>query len=102
MKTFGCLKGMPHEDCNEEFNDYKKYKNTIPKEKVIEYLESDNVVRCYGFMVSRDMFTGEKIECGLLEDAEYIIPMEFLHYYKNYDIGIPYDYEEYLKKIIDY
>ena len=23
-------------------------------------------------------------------------------YYKNYDIGIPYDYEEYLKKIIDY
>ena len=60
MKAFGCLKGMPHEGCNEEFNDYKKYKNTISKEKVIEYLESDNVVRCYGFMVSRDMFTGEK------------------------------------------
>ena len=101
MKAFGRFKGMPHEGCTENFEDYKKFKNTIPKEKVIAYLESDKVEKCYGFMVSRDMFTGEKIECGLLEDAEYIIPMEFLHYYKNYDIGIPYEYEEYLKGIID-
>ena len=101
MKAFGRFKGMPHEGCTENFEDYKKLKNTIPKEKVIAYLESDKVEKCYGFMVSRDMFTGEKIECGLLEDTEYIIPMEFLHYYKNYDIGIPYEYEEYLKSILD-
>ena len=101
MKAFGFLKGMPHDDCDENFEDYKKFKNTIPKEKVIAYLESDKVVRCFGFMPSYDMFTGEKLVCGLLEDDEYIIPMEFLHYYKNYDIGIPYEYEEYLKKILD-
>ncbi len=102
MKAFGRFKGMPHEDCNENFEDYKKFKNTISKEKVIEYLESDKVDKWYSSMPSYDIFTGKPIECGLLEDAEYIIPMEFLHYYKNYDIGIPYEYEEYLKGIIDY
>ena len=29
----------------------------------------------------------------------FTFPYEFLHYYKNYDIGIPYEYEEYLKSI---
>ena len=101
MKTFGLLKGLPHSNCNENFEDYKKYKNTIPKEVVLKYLESDKVEKCYGFMPpAEDMFTGERMECGLYEDGEYVIPMEFVHYYKNYDIGIPYDYEEYLKKIL--
>ncbi|MBQ7874909.1 MAG: hypothetical protein IJ306_07125 [Oscillospiraceae bacterium] len=102
MRDFGFIKGMPHDGCAEEFEDYKKFKNSIPKKKIIEHMESDKVVRCYGLMNSHDIFTGQKIECGLIEDGKFMFPMEFLHYYKNYDIGIPYDYEEYLKGIIDY
>ena len=100
MKVFGLLKGMPHTGSNENFEDYKKFKNSISKEQVVAYLESDRVEKCYGLMPSYDMFTGKPIECGIYEDSEYMIPMEFIHYYKNYDIGIPYDYEEYLKRIL--
>ena len=46
---------------------------------------------------SRDIFTGEKLHAGMFWDGDFVFPYEFLHYYKNYDIGIPYEYEEYLK-----
>ena len=36
---------------------------------------------------------------GLYDDGEFTFPLEFLHYHKYYDIGIPYEYEEYLKSI---
>lgn len=32
-------------------------------------------------------------------DGDFTFPYEFLHYYENYDIGIPPEYEEYLKSI---
>ena len=47
------------------------------------------------------MFTGEKLSAGMFVDENFAFPFDFLHYYKNYDIGIPYDYEEYLKSILD-
>ena len=103
MREFGFFKGLPHEDCEENLEDYKKFKNSIPKEKIIAYIESDNVEKCLGFMpFSCDIFTGEEMPCGLFVDGDFMFTWEFLHYYKNYDIGIPYDYEEYLKGKIDY
>ena len=74
MKAFGRFKGMPHEGCNENFEDYKKFKNTIPKEKVIAYLESNKVEKCYGLMPSYDMFTREKIECGIKIILQHLNP----------------------------
>lgn len=101
MRVFGLIKGMPHSYCNEEFESYKKFKNSIPKQKIIEHMESDKVERWYALDFSCDMFTGEDLVSGLIEDGNFRFPMEFLHYYKRHDIGIPYDYEEYLKGIID-
>lgn len=49
-------------------------------------------------VISRDIFTGEKLTAGQYIDGEFRFPLEFLHYYKNYDIGIPPEYEEYLMK----
>ena len=46
------------------------------------------------------MFTGERIQAGKYKDGKYVFPLDFLHYYKNYDIGIPLEYEEYLKTIL--
>ena len=47
-----------------------------------------------------DIFTGEELQAGLYEDGDFVFPTDFLHYYKNYDIGIPYDYEKYLSGVL--
>lgn len=94
---FGFFKGLPYEDCNENFEDYKLYKNSIPKSAVISHIES--LEEGLTTLPSYDFFTGEKLHAGMFWDGDFTFPYEFLHYYKNYDIGIPYEYEEYLKSI---
>jgi hypothetical protein len=47
------------------------------------------------------MFTNETIlSPGYYKDGDFVFPIEFLHYYKKYDIGIPKEYEQYIKNII--
>ena len=94
---FGFFRGLPYEDCNETFEDYKLYKNSIPKSEVISHIES--LEEGLTTLPSYDFFTGEKLHAGMFWDGDFTFPYEFLHYYKNYDIGIPYEYEEYLKSI---
>ena len=92
---FGFFKSLPYENCDENFDDYKKYKNSIPKSAILDYISSLDAGLTT--LPSRDMFTGEKLHAGMFWDGDFIFPYEFLHYYKNYDIGIPYEYEAYLK-----
>lgn len=95
---FGFFTGLPYTTpCTENINDYKQFKNTLPKEAVIEHILS--VEHGLTSLPSKDIFTGEKLHAGMFWDEEFTFPYEFLHYYKNYDIGIPYEYEEYLKSI---
>ena len=94
MKDFGYFKGLPYEDCTEDFDAYRALKNSISKESVIEHISSG-----LASPASYDFFTGEKLHAGVFWDGDFVFPYEFLHYYKNYDIGIPYEYEEYLKSI---
>ena len=101
MRFFGYFKGLPYERAskmNEEFDDYRKFKNTIPKEKVIAHIET--LEAGLTSLPTKDIFTGEQLHAGLVIDGEFRFPLEFIHYYKNYDIGIPYDYEAYLKTIL--
>lgn len=98
MILFGYMKGMPYERATESFDLYKQFHNEIPKEKVIAHIESLEV--WLTSLPSKDMFTGEKLHAGQYQDGEFRFPLEFLHYYKNYDIGIPYEYESYLKTIL--
>lgn len=94
MKEFGWFKIIPYGEGTEEFEEYKKYHNKIEKEKVVRHIKTlDPGVTS---VPSYDVFTGEKLQAGLFKDGGFIFPMEFLHYYENYDIGIPYDYEDYL------
>lgn len=97
MIDFGYFKGLPYEDSNESFEEYQNLKNEISKAAVIEHIESLEVGLTS--LPSYDFFTGEKLHAGVIWDGHFVFPYEFLHYYKNYDIGIPYEYEEYLKKI---
>ena len=98
MLFFGWFKGLPYEDCDEDFETFKTYKNSIPKEKIVEYIKV--MPPWLTSLPSYDMFTGEKLRAGMFVDGKFRFPYEFLHYYENYDIGIPYEYEEYLKTIL--
>ena len=90
---------MPYSISHENFDDYKRFKNKIPKEKVIEHIET--LMPGHTSLPGRDPFTGETLYSGLYNDGNFVFPLDFLHYYKNYDIGIPYDYEAYLMEILD-
>ena len=99
MIAFGYFKGLSYERATEDFEKYKDFRNDIPKEKVIAHIES--LEEWLTSLPSEDIFTGEKLHAGKYEDGDFVFPLEFLHYYKNYDIGIPYEYEAYLKTILD-
>lgn len=97
-RLFGFFKGLPYEGyCTDNFDDYKHFQNSIPKSAVISHIES--LEEGLTTLPSYDFFTGEKLHAGVFWDGDFVFPYEFLHYYKNYDIGIPYEYEEYLKRI---
>lgn len=94
---FGYFKGMPYGECNENFESYCHLQNTLPKDKIIAHM--DSLEKWFTSLPTSDVFTGEKLQGGLCDDGNFTFPLDFLHYYKNYDIGIPYEYEEYLKSI---
>lgn len=98
MKAFGYFKGMPYKRSNEDFEEYRKLKNSIPKDKVIKHIETLELGLTT--LPSYEMFTGEELQAGAFWDGDFVFPYEFLHYYKNYDIGIPYDYEAYLRDVV--
>ena len=99
MIAFGFFEGMPYEDCEEKFENYRRIKNSISKEQVIEHIES--LDKGLTSLDTKDLFTGEKLQAGIYLDGEFVFPLDFLHYYKKYDIGIPYEYETYLKTILN-
>ena len=98
MKFFGYFKGLPYERACESFEDYQKLNNSIPRADVIRHIES--LEDWATSLESIELFTGEKLEAGLYIDGGFRFPKEFLHYYKNYNIGIPLDYEKYLMGVL--
>lgn len=96
MFLFGYFKGMSYGDCEEEFDKYKAFTNTISREGIIRHIES--LDPAYACLETYDIFTGEELTAGQYIDGVFGFPLDFLHYYKNYDIGIPPEYEAYLKK----
>lgn len=101
MKAFGYFKGMPYSISSEDFDEYRKFKNTLPREKIYEHmLQVDARHRWRAVVETHDIFTGEELTAGKCVDGDFVFPYEFLHYYKNYDIGIPYDYEAYLRDVV--
>ena len=99
IKSFGFWEGQPYDGLvTDKYEDFLTYKNTIDKQAVIKHIESLGAWLCS--VRSYDMFTGEEFNSGFYDDGEFKFPVDFLRYYKTRDIGIPYEYEEYLKKIL--
>lgn len=100
-KLFGYWAGMPYYEVGvtDSYEDFAKLHNTLSKDAVIRHLDSLNPWICS--VRSTDIFTGEEFNSGFYEDGDFMFPVDFLRYYKIKDIGIPYEYEEYLKKLLD-
>ena len=95
--AFGFWEGMPYEVVTDAFEDFKAYKNEIPKEMVISHIES--LGEFLSSEPSFDLFDGKEYNSGFYDDGVFLFPVDFLRYYKRYDIGIPPEYEEYLKAL---
>ncbi len=97
---FGYWEGMPYGgEPSDKFEDFKRYKNSISKERVIEHIKSLSPALC-PMPQHYDIFTGEVITiAGQYRDGQFVFPLDFLRYYEKYDIGIPPEYEEYLKSL---
>ncbi len=100
LNFFGFFKGMQYskEDC-EDFEVYKQYKNKLSKQEILAYFDTLNAA--YACFYSKEIFTGQALcdigyPAGIYHDGEYRFPTDFAYYLKTYDIGIPYDYEEYI------
>lgn len=96
---FGIWEGMPYGIPTDKYEDFEQFQNEIDKKKVIRHIESLDVWSCSP--MSKDIFTGEKFYGGIIIDGPFVFPVDFLRYYKTRDIGIPYEYEAYLKTILD-
>lgn len=96
MKYFGFFKGMKYGNCKDNFEDFKKIRNEIPKTEVLKYIKNLPIAAVAPMSVE-DIFDGQDIEqAGIIEDGDFTFPLEFIHYYEKYDIGIPKEYEDYI------
>mgnify|MGYP007069956397 CR=1 FL=1 len=82
---------------NEKFEEYKELKNELPKDKILSYMKKLTPC-CLAPMINHDIFSKKIIpNPGFFEDGDFIFPTDFLYYFENYEIGIPYEYESFLK-----
>ena len=101
MLYFGFFKEMTHYgDCSDNFEEYKSIDNEIPKDVILSYLKALPIT-AVAPMTTWDVFSGERLEqAGIYEDGEFCFPIDFIHYYEKYDIGIPLAYEQYIKELL--
>ena len=97
MKYFGFFKGMKYGKCEDEFDSYKNIKNHLKKSDVLSYIKALPIAGVAPMSVE-DIFSGEPLEqAGIVEDGDFTFPIDFIHYYEKYDIGIPIEYEKHIE-----
>lgn len=100
MTYFGFFKGMKYGKCEDDFEDFKKIENKIKKAEILAYIKSLPIAGVCPMSVE-DIFTGQSLEqAGIIEDGDFTFPIDFIHYYSEYSIGIPLEYEKYISKKI--
>ena len=98
---FGFFDGLGYTDSTDKYEDFKKLKNDLSKEKIMRHIK-ENVDVAYTQGYCKDIQTGTDlpIERGIYEDGVFRFPTGFVYYLETTDIGIPYEYEEYIKTIL--
>ena len=89
-------------DWYDDFEEFKQFKNTISKKAVKEYFKLINNKRAISVGLNHytNIITGNDVfrTDAVYIDGKFIFPADFIYYYNNYKIGIPYEYEKYLKR----
>lgn len=97
MKYFGFFKGMKYGKCEDDFESFKVIKNQLDKTEILLYIKKLPFAGVSPMSVE-DIFSGEPLEqAGVIEDGDFTFPIDFIHYYEKYDIGIPVEYEKYIE-----
>lgn len=100
MQYFGFFKGMKYGKCNDDFEEYKRIENHLNKSSILNHIKNLPFAGVAPMSVE-DIFTGEPLEqAGVIEDGDFTFPIDFLHYYENYNIGIPKEYEKHIAKTL--
>lgn len=87
---------MKYGKCEEDFDDYKKIKNYISKDKILRYLKSLSV-SAVAPMSTEDILDGEEIEqAGIYEDGDFTFPTDFYIIIKNTIL----EYQKNMKSIL--
>ena len=80
-----------------DFAIYAKYKNKLLKTDIITHLQKQNYCISGNETPVYEIFNNKQIGIdSFYKENGYFIPCELVYYLKHYDIGIPYEYEEYL------
>ena len=87
-------------DATDTIDEMGLYTNTIEKGKVIKHIETLPLALMCSLGKSKDVFTGEEFPAGFYDDGQFRFTTDFLRYYKQGKVGLPYEYEEYLKGIL--
>ena len=95
---FGFWDGMPYRTVTDKYEDFVRYKNSIDKQRVIAHIET--LDDWLASEMSTDLFSGEMFHSGVYMDGDFTFSVDFFRYYKTREIGIPYEYEAYLKTIL--
>lgn len=98
MYFFGFWEDMPYRTVTDRYEDFEQYSNGLDRNAVIRHIES--LEPAIASAVTTDRFTGERFNAGLYEDGDFVFPVDFLRYYKTREIGIPSEYEAYLRTVL--
>lgn len=91
---------MKYGKCEEDFDAYRKIENQLNRTDVLKYIKALPIAAIAPISVE-DIFTGQPLkQAGLIEDGDFRFPVDFIHYYEKYDIGIPIEYEKHIKSKI--
>ena len=91
---------MKYGKCEDDFEAYKNIKNHLNKSDVLSYIKALPIAGVAPMSVE-DIFSGEQLEqAGIIEDGNFMFPIDFIHYYEKYDIGIPVEYEKHIELVL--
>lgn len=86
--------GEPHDSELE----LQSLKNAIDRNWVIQHIE-----QMEDYLASAqiaDRYTGEMFNAGFYRDGDFVFSTDFFRYYKAGHVGLPLEYEDYLKQVL--
>lgn len=106
--AFGFFEGNLFKRVTDSIHDMISIKNELPKKAIIDYIESRTDQLGYSTMcysndqfvdvISKDMLPYQP---GIYTIDRFVFPVEFPYYMEKYGVGVPKEFEEFVKKELE-